>query len=62
MHRSPDWGFQMPLREQSVLQPRWLGTGSWQGKEVIDRFLPVIQNGFDVRPFIAVAGILTQFI
>lgn len=45
-----------------MLQPQWLGAGSWQGKGIIDCFLPVIQNGLDVRPFIAVAGILTQFI
>lgn len=62
MHCSLDRGFKMLLRDQSVLQPCVLGAGSRQGNEIIDCFLPTIQNGFDVRPFIAVAGILTQFI
>lgn len=40
-----------------MLQP---GAGSRQGSEIIDWLLPVIQKGLDVRPFIVVAGMLTQ--
>lgn len=57
---SPGWGFPNGVKG-AACAPAPVA-GRWQGKGIIDCFLPVIQNGLDVRPFIAVAGILTQFI